>query len=52
MSASCPRSFIYVVFADNMLFTWLTDHIYVALTGFTYVSTSKYGFTLPLMALD
>ena len=30
----------------------LTDHIDVALMGFTYVSTSKYGFTSPLMALN
>ena len=39
VSALCLRSFICVVFADNLLCTWLTDHIYVALTGFTYVAT-------------
>ena len=32
--------FIYLVSADNLLCTWLTDHIYAALTGFTYVATS------------
>ena len=40
MSALWYRSFIYVVYADNLLCTWLTDHIYVALNGFTYVTTS------------
>ena len=39
MSALWYRSFIYVVYADNLLCTWLTDHIYVALNGFTYVTT-------------
>jgi hypothetical protein len=40
VSALCYRIFIYVVYADNLLCTWLTGHIYVALTGFTYVATS------------
>jgi len=40
VSALWYRSFIYVVYADNLLCTWLTDHIYVALNGFTYVTTS------------
>jgi hypothetical protein len=39
VSALWYRSFIYVVYADNLLCTWLTDHIYVALNGFTYVTT-------------
>jgi len=50
VSTLCYRSFIFVVFADNLLFTWLTDHIYVELTGFTYVSNSKYDFNWPLQA--
>jgi hypothetical protein len=29
-----------MVYANSLLFTWLTDHIYVALNGFTYVTTS------------
>ena len=40
VSALWYRSFIYVVYADNLLCTWLTDHIYVALNGFTYVTIS------------
>ena len=39
VSALWYRRFIYVVYADNLLCTWLTDHIYVALNGFTYVTT-------------
>jgi len=39
VSALDNHSFIYVVYADNLLYAWLTDQICLALNGFTCSTT-------------